>query len=72
MSPAPSSPSGRDHRRASAPDSVPAPPDAAADTVLTDHTSTLATLIDLPMDEHAAILTAIHDDLAHTLRQAEH
>ena len=50
---------------------APTPPREATHAVLTDHTVTLTGLAGLPLREHAAVLTRVHDDLASTLRRAE-
>ena len=54
---------------------VPAPP--RADAALTaahglhDHTDELAQIAQMPLEERAAALTAIHEDLAAVLHKAE-
>lgn len=54
---------------------VPAPPraQAAAERAahLPDHAARLADLDGLPLEERAAVLTGVHDDLASLLRDAE-
>lgn len=59
--------------RPPAPRPVPAPPraDAPARRALTDHTRALAAIGDLALDERAAALADIHEDLSAALREAE-
>lgn len=54
-----------------APRPVPAPPRAPARRALTDHTGALAAIGDLALDERAAALADIHEDLSAALREAE-
>ena len=56
-----------------APRPVPAPlrVDAPACRALTNHTGTLAAIGDLALDERAAALADIHEDLSAALREAE-
>lgn len=54
---------------------VPAPPRAALAAEraahLPDHAARLDDLGDVPLEERAAVLTGVHDDLASLLRDAE-
>ena len=54
-----------------APRPVPAPPRAPARGSLTDHAGDLAAIGDLALDERAAALADIHEDLSAALREAE-
>lgn len=55
-----------------APRPVPAPPrPRPARRALTDHTGVLAAIGDLALDERAAALADIHEDLSAALREAE-
>ena len=57
----------------SAPRPVPAPPrtDSSTRRALTDHAGDLAAIGDLALDERAAALADIHEDLSAALREAE-
>lgn len=54
-----------------APRPAPAPPRAPARRALTDHAGDLAAIGDLALDERAAALADIHEDLSAALREAE-
>ena len=57
----------------SAPRPVPAPPrtDSSTRRALTDHAGARAAIGDLALDERAAALADIHEDLSAALREAE-
>lgn len=54
-----------------APRPAPAPPRTGAPARLTDHAGALAAIGDLALDERAAALADIHEDLSAALREAE-
>ena len=68
-------PTKADSAHRPAPRPVPAPPRTdvtlTAAQGLTDHTDELAAIAEMPLEERAAALSAIHEDLASVLHKAE-